>query len=285
MIKTEGGTRIKVGCKVKASTNKSLISIITVCLNSDRYIEDAIKSVINQTYNNIEYIIVDGGSTDGTLDIIRKYESAIDYWKSESDRGIYDAMNKGVSLATGDIVGILNSDDWYHPQAVEQIVKALRENPQADVIYGDLLYVRQEGDFLKKEDCDIEGKYMTRKGSHENMLEKWALYHPACFVKKENYSEHRFNPDLRLSGDYYFMLSLYRAGKKFCYIAQPVVYYRPVGISSKFHYRYVLEHFHIRRKYNMIKAVKCWFLETKECLYELLYVEKEKVKKIILGKD
>ena len=91
------------------------VSIITVCLNSEKTLEQAIQSVISQTYKNIEYIIVDGASTDGTLDIISKYENKITKWVSEKDQGLYYAMNKGIDMATGDIVGIINSDDWYEP--------------------------------------------------------------------------------------------------------------------------------------------------------------------------
>lgn len=89
------------------------VSIITVALNSAKYIEDCIQSVLSQTYNNIEYIVVDGGSTDGTAEIIKQYEDRISRWISEPDKGIYDAMNKGIALATGDIIGILHSDDLY----------------------------------------------------------------------------------------------------------------------------------------------------------------------------
>ena len=108
----EGGLRMQ-GYLKKAYEHKPLISIVTVVLNDAKHLEQAIKSVLGQTYDNIEYLIIDGGSTDGTLDIIRKHEKAIDYWVSEPDSGIYDAMNKGVSLATGDLIALLNSDDWY----------------------------------------------------------------------------------------------------------------------------------------------------------------------------
>ena len=91
------------------------ISIITVCLNSKRTIEQTIQSVIGQAHDNCEYIVIDGGSTDGTLEILKKYDGSISTIISEPDEGIYDAMNKGIALATGDIIGILNSDDWYEP--------------------------------------------------------------------------------------------------------------------------------------------------------------------------
>jgi glycosyltransferase involved in cell wall biosynthesis len=98
--------------------NKSLVSIITVCYNSEKTIENTIKSVLNQSYNNIEYIVIDGGSNDKTLEIIQSYDDKIDFWVSEKDTGIYNAMNKGILLSSGSIIGILNSDDIYKRNAV-----------------------------------------------------------------------------------------------------------------------------------------------------------------------
>jgi len=110
--KGEGGLRTK-GYFKKSFEDKPLISIITVVFNGEKYLEETIQSVINQTYDNVEYIIIDGGSTDGTLDIIKKYEDQIDYWVSEKDKGIYDAMNKGIDLASGDGLLFLNSGDYF----------------------------------------------------------------------------------------------------------------------------------------------------------------------------
>src|SRR3989304_9398644 len=101
------------------------ISVITVVFNNRNYIEGCIKSVLDQTYKNLEYVVVDGGSSDGTLDIIKKYENSISKWISEPDEGIYFALNKGISMATGDVVGILHSDDYYaSPEVLERVAKA-----------------------------------------------------------------------------------------------------------------------------------------------------------------
>ena len=100
-----------------------LISIITVCLNAVETIETTIRSVLQQTYKNVEYIVIDGGSTDGTLQIIEKYRNDISILISEKDEGIYDAMNKGIELARGDYIGIINADDWYEKDAVEHVVQ------------------------------------------------------------------------------------------------------------------------------------------------------------------
>lgn len=113
----EGGLRTK-GYFKKSYKDKPLVSIITVVLNGEKYLEETILSVLNQTYDNVEYIIIDGGSTDGTLDIIKKYEHAIDYWVSERDRGIYDTMNKGITVASGEWIELLNAGDFYESGAI-----------------------------------------------------------------------------------------------------------------------------------------------------------------------
>lgn len=113
----EGGLRTR-GYFKQSYEEKPLISIITVVFNGEKYLEETIQSVINQTYDNVEYIIIDGGSTDGTLEIIKKYEDYIDYWVSEKDKGLYDGLAKGFKLATGDILGYINAGDYYHKEAL-----------------------------------------------------------------------------------------------------------------------------------------------------------------------
>ena len=118
------------------------VSIITIAWNSEETIEDTIKSVLEQTYDNVEYIIIDGKSTDSTMDIVAKYQDKISVVISEEDKGLYDAMNKGVKKATGDLIGILNSDDIYSDnEVVSDIVSSLNG---ADGIYADLVYVNRE---------------------------------------------------------------------------------------------------------------------------------------------
>ena len=118
------------------------ISIITVSFNSVITIRDTIESIISQDYNNIEYIIIDAGSKDGTLDIIKEYKEHISYFISEADNGIYDGMNKGIAAATGDIVGILNSDDFYPNSFIISNVASTFEKQGCDAVYGDLVYVK-----------------------------------------------------------------------------------------------------------------------------------------------
>ena len=112
------------------------ISIITVVLNSEKFLEETIKSVLDQNYNNLEYIIIDGGSTDKSLDIVEKYKKKISFFLSEKDNGIYDAFNKGLARATGDIIGIVNSDDIYTKDAFKIILKYFNQYPEKDFYFG-----------------------------------------------------------------------------------------------------------------------------------------------------
>ncbi len=120
------------------------ISIITITYNSEKTLDDTIKSVLSQNYNDIEYIIVDGNSKDSTIDIVKSYGDKISKFVSEKDSGIYDAMNKGLHLATGDVVGILNSDDVYFDEHVIEKVMHEFQKENVDSVYGDLYYVKPE---------------------------------------------------------------------------------------------------------------------------------------------
>ncbi len=112
------------------------ISVITVTKNSEKYLEENINSLSNQTYKNFEHIIIDGNSTDRTVEIIKKYKDQIDYWVSEPDEGLYDAMNKGIKVCTGDIIGILNSDDIYFPEALKFVNQYFTEQENLDFLFG-----------------------------------------------------------------------------------------------------------------------------------------------------
>ncbi|WBV61531.1 glycosyltransferase family 2 protein [Chryseobacterium camelliae] len=178
------------------------ISIITVCWNSEKYLKTAIESVLNQTCKNIEYIIIDGGSTDKTLDIIKYYEPLFEgrmRWISEKDKGIYDAMNKGIGMATGDIVGLLNSDDFYiDSTSLGKIVETFTHE-NVDCVYADLYYV-------KENDTDkIVRKWVT--GNKRPFNKGWHPAHPAFFVKKEIYNRlGDFNLKYRIAADFEIML-------------------------------------------------------------------------------
>lgn len=139
--------------------NKPLITVITVSYNAVSTIEETILSVINQTYPNIEYIIIDGGSTDGTLDIIKKYENKISYWVSEPDRGIYDAMNKGIDKATGEWINFMNcGDSFYSNNVIKDVF--YKASPSSDIIYGDTNIILKIGNYIKKASITTKENYM-----------------------------------------------------------------------------------------------------------------------------
>ena len=160
------------------------VSIITSVYNNEKTIEDAIKSVLSQTYPNIEYIVVDGASKDGTIDVIKKYEDKISTFVSERDKGIYDGLNKGVSLATGDIIAFLHSDDIYENENIITEVVEHFKSTNTDSIYGDLVYVDKE-DTSKIFRYWQSGEYTFKKLSNG-----WMPPHPTFFVKKEFYDKY-----------------------------------------------------------------------------------------------
>ncbi len=151
----------------KFYSHKPLMSIITVVFNGEKFLEQTIQSVINQTYKNIEYIIIDGGSTDGTLDIIKKYKDKIDYWASEKDEGIYDAMNKGIKVAKGKYLAFINADDWYEDNALNHVFSAYSQNQNIDFFYGNLNFIKDGGEVvLWKGNKGFKGDYVFRYGSY-----------------------------------------------------------------------------------------------------------------------
>ena len=201
--------------------DKPLVSIITVCLNSEKTIEQTIQSVINQTYPNIEYIIIDGKSTDRTLEIIDKYRDKISIFVSERDEGLYYAMNKGLKLATGELIGIINSDDWYEPEAVENIVNTFIEDRTAQIFYGN----------IKSYDKDkfIRIRYPpSLKVLHTGM----AISHPSVFIKSEVYKRYMFNTKYKIGADYDLMLKLYSKKYEFRYVNKIIANYRIGGYNE-----------------------------------------------------
>ena len=204
------------------------ISIITVSYNSASTIEDTIKSVIGQTHSDLEYIVVDGGSTDGTIDIIKKHDSRISKWVSEPDKGIYDAMNKGISMATGDMVGMLNSDDFYADRNVLSRVAGTFEKTGADSCYGDLLYVDPVN-------TDSVKRYW-KSGSYNtgHFYWGWMPPHPTFFVRREVYYKYGlFNLSLGSSADYELMVRfLLKNGVSTYYIPEVLVKMRSGGVSN-----------------------------------------------------
>jgi glycosyltransferase involved in cell wall biosynthesis len=205
-----------------------IISIITVSFNSVITIRDTIESIISQDYNNIEYIIIDAGSNDGTLDIIKEYKEHISYFISEADNGIYDAMNKGIAAATGDIIGILNSDDFYPNSFIISNVARTFEKQGCDAAYGDLVYVKFF-DIDKIVRYWQSGEYTVKK-----VKNGWMLPHPTFFVKKQLYDKYGYyHTDFKIAADYEMVLKLlYKHNIKVFYIPMILVNMRMGGASN-----------------------------------------------------
>ncbi len=205
------------------------ITLITVTYNSELYLSHCIESVLCQTYKNIEHIIVDGKSTDNTLSIIKKYGSKISQWISEPDRGMYDAINKGIALATGDVIGILNSDDMLvSPDVIESIVKTFEEE-NVDSVYGDLEYVDK---------IHIDRVFRVWKGKkyNRNLFKMgWMPGHPTFYIKKSLIEKHgMYENHYYTAADYEFMARyLYKHKISSFYLPKMIVKMRTGGASNK----------------------------------------------------
>lgn len=204
------------------------VSLITVCYNSAKTIESTITSVLGQTYADIEYIIIDGKSTDDTLSIVNRYENRIAKVVSEKDNGIYDAINKGIQVSTGELVGILNADDFYIDNKVIEDVVAAVEKYQVDSLYADLYYV----DAINTNKVIRNWKSGAYK--RENFLYGWMPPHPTFFVKRMAYDNYGlFNLDLKSAADYELMLRfLYKNRLSSHYLNRPLVRMRVGGMSN-----------------------------------------------------
>ncbi len=204
------------------------VSIITVCYNSAETIENTLISVVSQSYPNIEYILIDGQSTDGTLAIIERYKSKLARVISEPDKGIYDAINKGIQLASGELVGVLNSDDFYiNNSVIDEVVKILQQQ-NADCVYGDLQYVDRQNTNLVKRNW-VSGKY------EQGLFYKgWMPPHPTFFIKNDCYKKYGlFNLQLKSAADYELMLRMLHVHQiKAAYLPQVLVKMRVGGKSN-----------------------------------------------------
>ena len=197
------------------------ISIITVVYNGKKTIEQTINSVLGQTYDDIEYIIIDGDSTDGTQEIVRSFGNKIACFISEKDNGLYDAMNKGIRHSNGEIIGIINSDDWYVADAIDNIVKAFEET-DADVVYGGMEIVHKGGYCSK-----------LKNGKLEDILFRMTIPHPTAFVKRSVYERiGLFDLQYKIVADYDLFLRMYLSGIHLYQIPKTIAYFRDGGISS-----------------------------------------------------
>lgn len=240
---------------------KPLISIITVVYNGEKYLEETIQSVINQTYDNIEYIIIDGGSTDCTVDIIKKYEDRIDYWVSERDGGIYDAMNKGIGLSHGEWLNFMNAGDWFFKEDVLENIFAKTSYQNVDILYG-----------------DHEVRYPNRKriAKAGNMQDIWKgsrFSHQSAFISSKLHKANKFNLSNRIGADFEFFYKAYKNKAKFKFVNLVASSISSGGLSD------------VKR---VDSIVGCWNIVEKNTKTNLFYIWliikemcKEKIKKVI----
>jgi glycosyltransferase len=205
------------------------ISIITASYNNIDTIEGTILSVLSQSYPDIEYIIVDGGSTDGTVDVIRRFGSTVTRWVSEPDQGLYDALNKGISMATGDVIGFLHADDVLHDYFTIASVMRLFGEKQCHAVYGDLVYVARN-------DMNNIIRFWKSCPFHPQLLRQgWMPPHPTLFVHREIYEKYgTFNTGMRIAADYDIVLRFFKQSDfHSAYLPHVLVRMRMGGMSNK----------------------------------------------------
>jgi len=212
--------------KANKYSSEIWVSIVTVTYNSEATIERTLNSILDQNHPFIEYTIIDGASTDNTLKVIKKFQDSFlkkgirFHLVTEPDNGIYDAMNKGLKKCTGEIVGILNSDDWYEVDALEKIVSCYKANPEVDVIHGILRNI------------DANGYTTSVIGYSSRCLSQYMIQHPTCFVKNSVYAKHGyFNTAYKSAADYEFMLRLNSRNCQFHFLEEILANFREGGTS------------------------------------------------------
>lgn len=215
-----------------------MISIITIVRNQEQYIEETIKSVIIQSVPDLEYIIIDGASSDGTLEIINKYKDKISIIISEKDNGIYDAINKGIKLAKYPLIGLLNSSDVYVPGILKKVVELFYDHP-VDVMYGDIMFKEEE---LNEEFISIG------IANHHALKHSMSIFHPSTFISKNTYKNFgTYNLLYESASDYDYLLRLYLNNLQFQYLPEIVTIFRKGGKSGSANfYLNLKENFQIR---------------------------------------
>lgn len=222
------------------------VSLITATFNSSNYISDCLRSINNQNYNDIEHIVVDGGSTDSSVNLVKSNSIHLKHLVSEPDRGLYDALNKGLNFASGDIVGFIHSDDFLSSDnIIDEIVKEFKKN-KIDGLYGDLVYIN------KKENKKVI-RYWKSKSFEFKILHKgWMPPHPTLFLKKSVYKKHGlFDLNYSISADYDFMLRILSdKSLKFGYLPKVITKMRVGGESNRSLKNIILK---IKEDYMIIK--------------------------------
>lgn len=221
--------------------NDKGISIITIVLNQKDLIEQTIKSVIEQEDVDIEYIVIDGGSTDGTVEIIKSYSQYINYFVSEPDGGIYQAINKGISFATKPLVGLIHCGDFYEKNVLKIVYNEYLKT-KADIIYGNIDIREEVGNNLLSH---------FPIADHLLLRNKMSIFHPSSFISLETYQKFGlYDVSYRLAADYDYLLKLFVNGCHFAYLPEVIAVFNAEGLSSKGFKLSLKENTEIRTKYN-----------------------------------
>ncbi len=253
----EGGLRTQ-GYFKHSLPGKPLITVITVVFNGEKYLEETILSVINQTYDNVEYIIIDGGSGDGTLDIIKNYENQIDYWVSGKDRGIYDAMNKGIDLTTGEWVNFMNGGDRFYTPSVISEIFTNKSQKDTQIFYGNHQVIYSNG-----------RTRLFKAGLVKDLWKGSQFCHQTSFVRSRYHKAHKFNLCTPIVADFEFFYKAWKVGVKFEFIDIVIAKFNAGGVSD------------VRR---IDSILGWWFFVDKSLGNNLFYcylVFKESLKKFI----
>lgn len=202
---------------------RPLVSVITVVKNGALHLEQTIESVLGQRYPALEYLVIDGRSTDGTIEILQRHEGGPLTWTTREDQGMYFAMNEGIRRARGELVGLIHSDDWYEPGAIELAATAFEESGRSAIVYGLTRYY------------DDRGLDMILSYDHSRLPSRM-INHPSCFVPKAVYERlGGFDTSYRVAADYEFLLRAYRAGVPFRHVERILANFRHGGFSSRNH--------------------------------------------------
>lgn len=229
-----GGLRQR-GRKKEELPGQPLVSIITIVLNGEEHLRKTIESVLHQTYAPIEYIVIDGGSTDKTISLISHYDEEIDYWVSEPDNGISDAFNKGILAAAGRFIGLINAGDWYEPETVQRVVEAFLAKPETGVVCGAL----QFWDGLNREYiCQSVPRLLARD---------MTITHPTCFVRADLYRRFGlYEENYKFAMDYELLLRFKVHGVRFAALAAVLANMQHAGVSEA-HWKQALQETHQAR--------------------------------------
>ncbi len=236
--KGEGGLRTK-GYFKKSHSDKPLVSIVTVVYNGEEYLEQTIESVIGQTYDNVEYIVIDGGSTDGTLDIVRKYEGQIDYWVSEPDGGIYDAMNKGITLSQGKWINFMNAGDLFYQLNSTGLLINTAIETHSDIVFGHTEYI-----YTENHRKIIFATYFKKKQFG------MPFCHQSSLIKVSIHKKYPYNLSYKIGADYDFFFMLNHLEKKYVLVDEVISSFTLGGLSSMMTPLHKKERKEVLSKYN-----------------------------------